>query len=226
VFRFKRLAREVAARHGFLASFAAKPFTDQPGTGMHWHFSVQRTAPGADWPHLFATADGQSTPALSHFIAGLQASVPAAMAVLAPYDMAFDRIVMSDSSPTHADWADEDRHVAFRIPASNAQARRVENRLPGGDVNPYLAVALTLGFGLAGLQAGQSARVGRDEAMRLPRSLPAALDQLQTSAAARACLGEPLVDLFLALKRQEHAERQALSDPRQQWDLHHLIELA
>lgn len=226
VFRFKRLARQLAARHGFLASFAAKPFVDQPGTGMHWHFSLQRTAAGDTWPHLFATPDGQSTPALGHFIAGLQAHVPAAMGMLAPYDMAFDRIVMSDASPTHADWAEEDRQVAFRVPASGAAARRVENRLPGGDVNPYLAVALTLGLGLDGLREARAAQPGRPDALCLPRSLPQALDALASSAAVRRCLGDPLVDLFVALKRHEHQERQATDDPRQHWDLRHLIELA
>jgi glutamine synthetase len=52
VFRFKRLARQVAERHGFLASFIAKPFLDQPGAGMHWHFSLQQTRDGANacWP--------------------------------------------------------------------------------------------------------------------------------------------------------------------------------
>jgi glutamine synthetase len=226
VFRFKRMAREIGVRHGFLASFAAKPFTDQPGTGMHWHFSVQRHDKDMAWPHLFATPDGSSTPALSHFIAGLQAHVPQAMAFLAPHDMSFDRIVMSDSSPTHADWGEEDRHAAFRIPTSDARGRRVENRLPGGDVNPYLAVALTMAFGLAGLQAGQAARTGRDKAMRLPRSLPDALDALAHSDAARQWLGAPLVELFVALQRHEHQERQSHPDPRQQWDLRHLIELA
>lgn len=234
VFRFKRLARELAARHGFLASFAAKPFADQPGTGMHWHVSLQHSAAGnvahpaaaAAWPHVFATPDGASTAALSHFIAGLQAHVPAAMALLAPYDMAFDRIRMSDASPTHADWAEEDRHVAFRVPASGASARRVENRLPGGDVNPYLMLALTLAAGLAGLRAAVPATPGRSDAQRLPRCLPTALDALSASRFARDSLGDPLVDLFVALKRHEHAERQALADPRQDWDLRHLIELA
>jgi len=229
VFRFKRLAREIASRHGFLASFAAKPFLDQPGCGMHWHFSLQRTGAGDGWPHVFATPDGASTPALGHFLAGLQAHVPAAMALLAPYDLSFDRIRLSDSSPTHADWADDDRHVAFRVPASDARGRRVENRLPGGDVNPYLAVALTLGLGLLGLQAGQGPQSGRSEAQRLPRSLPEALARLAdpaASAGVRQVLGDPLVDLFIAIKQQEHAERQALADPRAQWDLRHLIELA
>lgn len=226
VFRFKRLARELAAQHGFVASFAAKPFVDQPGTGMHWHFSLQHHAPADGWPHVFATPQGAATPALSHFLAGLQAHMPAALALLAPYDMSFDRLALSDASPTHADWADEDRHVAFRVPASSAAGRRVENRLPGGDVSPYLAVALTLGLGLAGLQAGVPARSGRDEAQRLPGSLGQALQALQASTAVRDTLGPALVALFVAVKQQESAERNACADPRQHWDLHHLLELA
>lgn len=224
VFRFKRLARELAARHGFLASFAAKPFLDQPGTGMHWHFSLQRQADA--WPPVFADPQGRSTPALSHFLAGLQAGGAAAMAFFAPHDMSYERIRLSDSSPTHADWGEDDRHAAFRIPASGPAARRVENRLPGGDANPYLVVAATLALGLDGLQAGVPASAGKTPAMALPRSLPQALDALADSSSLRRWLGAPLLDLFQALKRQEHAERQALADPRADWDLKHLTELA
>lgn len=225
VFRFKRLAREIAARQGFLASFAAKPFLDQPGTGMHWHFSLQR--PGAEWPHVFATPDGQPSPELMFFIAGLQAHTPAAMALFAPYDMSFDRIALSDSSPTHADWGFDDRLAAFRIPATTSPAAvRVENRLPGGDANPYLAVAATMAMGLAGLRATQPATAGKAESLRLPQTLPEALDALQACTATRELMGDALIDLFVALKRNEHEERQALPDPRQDWDLTHLIELA
>ncbi len=225
VFRFKRVAREIAARHGFLASFAAKPFLDQPGTGMHWHFSVQRRGEAA-WPHVFADERGVSSEQLGHFIAGLQAHTPAAMAFFAPYDMAYDRIALSDASPSHASWGAEDRSLAFRIPSSGPAARRVENRLPGGDANPYLTVAATLGLGLAGLRAAQPPHPGADDAHALPRSLPDALDALAASELLRALFGAPLVDAYVAIKRHEHDERAALADPRQQWDLTHLIELA
>lgn len=224
VFRFKRLARELAARQGFLACFAPKPFLQQPGTGMHWHVSVQRH--GAEWPHVFADREGRSTPALAHFLGGLQQAGAAAMALFAPHDASYDRISFGDSSPTHADWGDDDRHAAFRVPASGAAARRVENRLPGGDANPYLVLAATLALGLEGLQAGQPARAGRDTSPALPRTLPAALDALEGSPVLRRWLGDPLVDLFVTLKRHEHAERTACADPRTQWDLAHLTELA
>lgn len=226
VFRFKRLSREIAARHGFIASYAPKPFLDQPGTGMHWHFSLQRRA-GGDWPHVFGAPGGEDSPELGHFIAGLQQEAAAAMAFFAPYDMSYDRIALSDASPSHACWGHEDRACAFRIPGSGASSRRVENRLPGGDANPYLTVAATLGLGLLGLEQRGSGPVdGRGDALALPRTLPAALDALGASTALRQLLGDPLVDLYVALKRHEHAQRSALADPRQHWDLVHLVELA
>lgn len=241
VFRFKRLAREVAARHGYLACFAPKPFLNEPGVGMHWHFSVQRVAGhpsshanppgGAGWPHLFATEAGADSPELLHFIAGLQQQAPAAMALFAPHDMGFVRIALSNASPSHANWGHESRALAFRIPASGASARRVENRLPGGDANPYLTVAATLGLGLLGLQAGQpplrlDASPVQHEALRLPTELPQALDALAASAALRSLLGDHLVDTYCAIKHHEHAERAALPQPREAWDLVHLLELA
>jgi glutamine synthetase len=224
VFRFKRLARDVAARHGFLASFAPKPFLDQPGTGTHWHFSLQRSA--GDWPHVFAQPDGNNTPALGHFVAGLQAHAAAGMAFFAPHGMSCDRIVLSDAAPSHASWGPEDRSLAFRIPSAGPAARRVENRLPGGDANPYLTVALSLGLGLAGLQAGRAPQAGTGDEHALPAALADALTQLDEDRVVRGLLGGPLVDAYIGIKRHEHQEREALTNPHQHWDLRHLIELA
>jgi glutamine synthetase len=139
--------------------------------------------------------------------------------------MAFDRIRLSNASPSSASWAHDDRGVAFRIPQASARNRRVENRLPGGDANPYLTVAATLGMGLAGIERGL-APAGLAEGVALPRSLPEACDALERSALMRELFGDPLVDLFVALKRHESAERNACADPRHHWDLVHLLELA
>ena len=230
VFRFKRLARQVAAQFGFLATFAPKPFLDQPGTGMHWHFSLQHkdgTALGEPAGHTnaFAQPDGRDRDTLGAFIGGLQRHADAAMAFFAPHDMAFDRIRLSNASPSSASWAYDDRGAAFRIPQSSAQNRRIENRLPGGDANPYLIVAATLGLGLAGIEQGL-APAGESAGVALPRTLPEACDALEDSALMRELFGDPLVDLFAALKRHESAERHAAADPLHHWDLVHLIELA
>jgi glutamine synthetase len=230
VFRFKRLAREVAARFGFLATFAPKPFLDEPGTGMHWHFSLQHRGGAlagepAQHPHAFAHPDGRDRDTLAAFIGGLQRHADAAMAFFVPHDMGFDRIRLSNASPSSASWGHDDRAVAFRLPAASAQNRRIENRLPGGDANPYLTVAATIGLGLAGIEQGL-ARAGESAGVALPRTLPEAVDALDRSALMRDLFGDPLVDLYAALKRHESAERHAAADPRQQWDLVHLVELA
>ncbi len=226
VFRFKRLARQVAAQSGFLATFAPKPFLDQPGTGMHWHFSLQRRdADPAGHTNAFAHPDGGDRDALRAFIGGLQRHADAAMAFFAPHDMAFDRVRLSDASPSSASWGHDDRGVAFRIPQSGAQNRRIENRLPGGDANPYLVVAATLGLGLIGIEQGL-APAGESSGVALPRTLAHACDALEASAPMRELFGDALVDLFVALKRHESAERHAAADPRHHWDLVHLLELA
>ena len=101
----------------------------------------------------------------------------------------------------------------------------VTPRLPGGDANPYLIVAATLGMGLAGIEQGL-APAGESAGVALPRTLPEACDALEASALMRELFGDPLVDLFAALKRHESAERNAAADPRHHWDLVHLVELA
>jgi len=226
VFRFKRLARQAAAQFGFLATFAPKPFLDQPGTGMHWHFSLQhKDGASASHTNAFAHPDGSDRDTLGAFIGGLQRHADAAMAFFAPHDMAFDRIRLSNASPSSASWGHDDRGVALRIPQSSAQNRRIENRLPGGDANPYLVVAATLGLGLAGIEQGLRP-AGESAGVALPRTLPQACDALEASAPMRELFGDPLVDLFVALKRHESAERNAAADPRHHWDLVYLVELA
>jgi glutamine synthetase len=220
VWRFKRLARETAVRQGFLATFMAKPFLDQPGTGMHWHASLQHAGSGHN---AFSLPEGRLAPALHHFIAGLQHDAAGLLALLAPYDHSFDRLRRSDASPSSANWGDDDRGVAFRLPAASAANRRVENRLPGGDASPYLAVAATLGLGLHGLQHRLTPL---DTPRPLPTTLADALTALERSVALRELLGDSLVTLYAALKRHESTERSTLADPRHGWDFMHLTEQA
>jgi glutamine synthetase len=223
VWRFKRLARETAVRQGFLASFIAKPFADQPGTGLHWHASLQHHGGPRDGANAFTDAQGRDRPTLAQFIGGLQAQAPASLALLAPWAHSFERLQRSDASPTAASWGEDDRGVAYRLPAASAANRRVELRLPGGDASPYLTLALLLGGGLQGM-ARELPRL--DEPPALPTTLDAALTALDASASLRELLGDPLVDLFVALKRHELAERAALADPGRNWDLRHLVEQA
>jgi len=213
VFRFKRLVREIARRHGCLATFMAKPYLHDPGTGMHWHVSLR----DADGRNALSAADGNAHPGLAHFIGGWQASAPGAMAVLAPYAHSYLRIARPDASPAHADWGHDDRTVAFRIPASDAANRRVEHRLPGGDANPYLTLALMLGAGLIGMreQLPPSAERGTGGSAitpPLPSDLEQALRALEACAIAGEVLGAGFVHLYAMVKRHELTEQAADPD--------------
>lgn len=223
VWRFKRLARQTAVQQGFLASFIAKPFPGQPGTGLHWHASLQHLGGVPHGGNAFCSDGGLDTPCLAHFIGGLQAHAAEALALLAPWAHSFERLCRADASPVDARWGEDDRSVAFRLPPASPANRRVEHRLPGGDASPYLTLAVLLGTGLLGLEQSLPRR---DDGPALPRSLPAALELLQGSSALRRLLGDPLVELFVALKRHELAERAALADPLRDWDLRHLVEQA
>jgi len=221
VFRFKSLVKTTAARMGFVACFAPKPFEQEPGTGMHWHLSLQSDAP---WPHVFATPHGQDSDALRHFAAGLQAHAHAAMAVFAPHDASYQRVTLADASATRATFGHEDRDLAFRVPASGASSRRLENRLPGGDANPYLVLATTLGLGLWGMQQQQVAQTDRGACAHLPTDLPQATQALATSTVMRATLGDTLVDALVGTLRAEHAARNAHPHGTRAWDFTHLSE--
>lgn len=220
VFRLKTLIKQCAAALGFVATFAPKPFDHEPGTGLHWHISAQRAAP---WPHVFAHPDGTSTPELAHFAAGIQRHMDAAMALMAPHDASYRRILLADAAPTSARFGEEDRDLALRVPASGAAARRIENRVAGGDSNPYLVLAATMGLGLRGCQQAFGVMA---EPPPFPTQLPQALSQLEQSAVLRDILGDVLVDAYVGLGRTEHQARNAHPHGPLAWDHQHLTESA
>jgi len=220
VFRFKRLTREIARRHGCLATFMAKPYLNEPGTGMHWHASLSDTQGG----NAFTAGDDSAHPRLAHFIGGWQASASGAMALLAPYAHSYLRIARPDASPANADWGHDDRRVAFRIPQSSPAQRRLEHRLPGGDANPYLTLALLLGTGLIGMQqqiAPSPARDGEEHSPSapLPQSLGDALEALERCPLLAEVFGAGFIQLYAMVKRHELTEQEADAD----FALRHLL---
>jgi len=221
VFRFKRLAREMARRHGCQATFMAKPYPNEPGTGMHWHVSLS----DAHGHNIFSAADNSAHPRLAHFIGGWQASAPGAMAMLAPYAHSYLRIARPDASPASADWGHDDRRVAFRIPQSNPANRRLEHRLPGGDANPYLALALMLGTGRIGMQQQREPSPARgcseanSAAALLPQNLDDALAALEACPLLGEVFGAGFIGLYTMVKRHELSEQAANAD----FALRHLL---
>lgn len=144
---FKMLARGLARKHGFSASFMAKPYADYAGTGMHMHFSLLDD----DGRNVFDNGGAEGTEVLHHAVAGCLAAMPGAGLIFAPHANSYARMVPGAHAPTGIAWAYENRTAALRIPSGPPAARRIEHRMAGGDVNPYLMIAAVLGGALNGI---------------------------------------------------------------------------
>lgn len=204
-FLFKHLLREVALQHGLLAVCMAKPLAHTAGSSMHIHQSVV----DAQGRNIFTADDGEATPAFYHFIGGLQASLADFTLLFAPNINSFQRLCNPYASPNNACWSYDNRSAGLRIPASGPEARRVENRLPGADANPYLALAASLAGGLYGMEqqlqpsAPVSGEVEAPSELLLPDSLQEALRRLGGSLRARQVFGEEFIEGYLACKTME-----------------------
>lgn len=151
VFLFKRTIREAAVRHNMYATFMAKPIAGEPGSAMHIHQSVVDVETGQN---IFSTPDGGPTREFFHFIGGQQKFLPAVMCMLAPYVNSYRRLMRKSAAPVNVHWGYDNRTVGLRVPNSSPAARRVENRVPSSDANPYLAIAASLACGWIGMVQG------------------------------------------------------------------------
>ncbi|MCE3605121.1 glutamine synthetase family protein [Massilia sp. P8910] len=222
VFFFKRTLREAALKHNMYATFMAKPLANEPGSAMHVHQGVTDSRTGLN---LFSTPEGAPSPAFYHYIGGLQRYMPAAMALAAPYVNSYRRIVRHTTAPINVQWGLDNRTVGFRVPESTPQGRTVENRVIGADANPYLAFAVTLACGYLGMTEEidpSPMTIGSAHALdfELPRGLPQALHLLRAEDKLREVLGERFVDVYAAIKDQEHLEFMTVISP---WEREHLL---
>lgn len=207
-FLFKHLLHEVALKHGLIAVCMAKPLPRVPGCSMHVHQSVVDQA----GRNIF-TDPGNAGPTaqFEHYLGGLQACLGELTLLMAPHINSYQRFCNTYASPNNLCWSSDNRMAGLRIPASEPAARRVENRLPGGDANPYLAIAVSLAAGLHGIdqQLAPNAAVQgvfqAPDALTLPDTLPEAMHRLERSQLARQLFGDEFIDGYLATKRLELA---------------------
>jgi len=222
VFFFKRLIREAALRHNCFATFMAKPIAGEPGSAMHIHTSIVETKSGKN---IFAERKGEETPAFYHFIAGMQNHMSGAIAVMAPYVNSYRRYVPDFAAPINLEWGRDNRTTGLRIPISNPSARRVENRLPGMDCNPYLGIAATLACGYLGLMEQRDPRPefktnAYIDSGDIPTNLGDALDLLEADTALTEVLGAEFVKVYDSVKRNEYKEFLQVISP---WEREHLL---
>jgi glutamine synthetase len=201
----KRLIKGVARSIGLEATFMAKPFAAQTGSGLHIHMSLVDDA----GRNRFGAAGGEQL--LGHAIAGMQALMFDSMALFAP-NFNSQRRYLGLFVPTNRAWDHNNRSVAFRVPAAHGQARRVEHRVAGADASPHLAVAGVLLGALHGvtnrLEAtaplGGKASAGSDP--EFPADLMVALERLERSALLARYLPVDYLRAYAQLKRGEYLE--------------------
>ena len=147
---FKTLIKGLARRHGFVATFMAKPFPEDSGNGMHMHFSVL----DREGRNVFDDGTPRGTDLLRSAVAGCLAAMPGSTLIFAPHSNSYARLVPGAHAPTGAGWGYENRTAAVRIPGGPNAARRIEHRVAGGDINPYLNFAAILGAAITGIEEG------------------------------------------------------------------------
>jgi len=222
-FLFKRTVRQAALRHDIYATFMAKPYEQEPGSAMHIHQSVVDTKRGKS---LFSTKNGKDTRLFLAHVAGLQRHLPAAMPLIAPFVNSYRRLVRFLSAPINTHWGHDNRTVGLRVPVSDSQNRRIENRVPGADANPYLAIAASLACGYLGMienLAPTKAMEGNayeSSRYQLPRHILDAVAKFRASSDLKEVLGETFVQLYSDVKASEHDAYQQVISP---WERQHLL---
>ena len=207
VFLFKRTIREAALRHKMYATFMAKPIATEPGSAMHIHHSVIDLATGRN---IFADGGVNALdPRFLSYLAGMQTYLPRVMCMLAPYVNSYRRLVRNTSAPINVRWGFDNRTVGLRVPLSDGENRRVENRVPSSDANPYLAIAASLACGYLGLvkelQPDKAIEgASRDPSFALPRSILDAVRLLEETPELVEIFGATFVRTYRAIKETEY----------------------
>lgn len=225
---FKTAAKEVLVRHGVMPTFMAKVSEKLPGCSGHSHQSLWR-----DGHNAFHDEDGEGgmSETFRHYLGGLTALLPDFMCMYCPTVNSYRRTVPGLWAPTTATWGHENRTTALRvIRSASGKATRVENRLVGADMNPYLAFGASLAAGLWGVEnriepppgISGNAYALEQTGEPLPLTLAAAADRLDRSEVGRAILGDEFVSHYVATRRWEVRESQkAVTD----WELGRYFEI-
>jgi glutamine synthetase len=207
---FKSAVKEIAYRHGIMATFMAKISEHLPGCGGHVHQSL---CDGENNSNLFYDdKDEQNMSAMmKSYIAGQLFCLPHILPMFAPTINSYKRLVEGAWAPTTLTWGIDNRTVALRVLSGSKRSCRLETRVIGSDVNPYLAMAACLASGLYGIRKGmelkQHVTIGNGyldySNGTLPRTLDEATQLMKKSDVAKEILGEEFVKHFTQTREWE-----------------------
>ena len=202
---FKRLVKGLARKHGFRASFMAKPYGNRSGNGMHLHFSVLDT----EGNNVFDDGGELGTDALRHAVGGCLSAAAQSTIIFAPHLNSYRRLRPNTHAPIAIGWGYENRTALVRIPGGSNKARRIEHRAAGADTNPYLVIAAVLGAALAGMEQkmtcppaieGDAYTAGLES---LPLSWQGALDAFAAGGMMKDIFNPTLCQMLIGCKEQE-----------------------
>lgn len=211
---FKTSAKEIGQRFGIMPSFMAKWNEKLPGCSGHCHQSLWQDDKNAF--HDAKRPHGMSG-TFQSYLAGQMQLLPEILPFFAPTVNSYKRLVEGAWAPTRVNWGVDNRTTAFRVIPGSAKSTRLETRVVGSDVNPYLAAAACIAAGLYGIEkklkldtAPIKGNGYRDEeAPRLPSNLGEAAQRLSESKIARKLFGDAFVDHFVATRLWEWRQYQA-----------------
>jgi glutamine synthetase len=205
---YKHAAKEIAALKGAAITFMAKWTMEEAGSSCHMHSSLWN-ADGAESLMWDAAGEHRMSDTFDHYLGGLMATAREMSWMFAPFVNSYKRYQLGSWAPTAIVWSHDNRTCGFRVVGEHA-ANRVENRIPGADVNPYLGYAATIAGGLHGieqkverLQMFQGNAYEAKDVPRVPSSLHEAIDAFETSEVARAAFGDFVFGHLLNTARQE-----------------------
>jgi glutamine synthetase len=193
----KHAAKEIADQQGHAASFLPKWHADRVGSSSHVHQSLWK-----DGANAFHDPEGEHgmSDLMRHYMAGLIHYAPDMTVFMAPYINSYKRFAKATFAPTKTVWSVDNRTAGFRLCGENTRGIRVECRIPGSDMNPYLAMAAQLAAGLAGIEEKldlQRPTTGdvyeAAQAGEIPKTLRDALDTLRHSKMLRTAMGEDVI---------------------------------
>ncbi len=227
---FKTAVKEIAYKHGIMATFMAKINENLPGCGGHVHQSLWDND-GSKNIFYDDNETSKMSQTMQHYIAGQLYCLPHILPMFAPTINSYKRLVEGAWAPTTITWGIDNRTVAMRVLGNgSSKSTRLETRVIGSDVNPYLAMAACLSAGLYGIKNAlplqQAATVGNGYKNYsngvLPSTLLAATQQMQTSAVAKEMLGETFVNHFTQTREWEWRQHlKAVTD----WELKRYFEI-
>ena len=207
----KNAAKEIAWSKGRALTFMAKYSTSAAGNSCHVHQSL--ADPNGKPLFYDASAEHGMSETMRHYMAGLLARADEITYFLAPYVNSYKRFAAGTFAPTKAIWSMDNRTAGYRVCSANTKAVRVECRVGGADLNPYLAMAALLAAGIDGIERKlelEPAFVGDayhgEHAREIPKTLRAATEALEGSAMLRDAFGNDVVDHYVHAARWEQSE--------------------